>query len=113
MHFSLGAYNEECVYVCVCVCVCARVRVHMCMHVCVCMCVCVGRQASWLDAFFLAGLPCKHSFKERVLRIEIHFSKKQRIKPSARKTEIAQCGLFMRRKESEQLLLSRMTQGPE
>lgn len=99
MYFTLGAYNEECV--------CVRVHTHACM------CMCVGRQASWPDACFLAGLPCKHSFKERVLRTEIHFSKKQQIKPSARKTEIAQCGLFMRRKESEQLLLSRMTQGPE
>ena len=77
------------------------------------MCVCLGRQAGWPDACFLPGLPCKHSFKERVLGIEIHFSKKQQIKPSAHKTEIAQCDLFMRRKEPEQLLLSRVTKGPE
>ena len=42
-----------------------------------CVRVRVGRQAGWPDACFLAGLPCKHSFKERILRIEIHFSKKQ------------------------------------
>ena len=94
-------------------CECISVWELIMTGVCVCMCVCLGRQAGWPDACFLPGLPCKHSFKERVLGIEIHFSKKQQIKPSAHKTEIAQCDLFMRRKEPEQLLLSRVTKGPE